>query len=71
MGDESVLLNATTENYYSLNEVGTRTWELIDGTLSAGEIASELANEYDAPVAQIEADVHALIAELRTHELLS
>jgi hypothetical protein len=68
--EESVLLNVQSEDYYSLNEVGTRTWELIDGQTTLEEIAAKLAEEYDAPLADIEADVLALVQDLREQGLL-
>ncbi|MGE5618857.1 MAG: pyrroloquinoline quinone biosynthesis peptide chaperone PqqD [Sphingomonadaceae bacterium] len=70
MGEETVLLSAKSENYYSLNEVGTRIWELIDGQATAGEIASRIAEEYDAPAEQVEQDVVALLHELREQGLV-
>jgi coenzyme PQQ biosynthesis protein PqqD len=68
--EESVLLNVQSEEYYSLNEVGTRTWELIDGHRSVEEIAATLAEEYEAPLADIEADVRALLQDFREQGLL-
>ncbi len=70
MGEETVLLNSRSENYYSLNEVGTRVWELIDGQATVREIASRIAEQYDAPVEEIEKDVVALLQELREQELV-
>ena len=69
--EESVLLNVQSEEYYSLNDVGTRTWELIDGQTTTEEIAAKLAEEYEAPLADIEADVRALLQDLRDQGLLS
>jgi len=68
--EESVLLNVQSEEYYSLNEVGTRTWELIDGQATVEEIAAKLAEEYEAPLPDIEADVRALLQDLRQQGLL-
>ena len=38
--------------------------KLIDGTRSVGEIASSLAEIYDAPVAMIEADIWPMLQDL-------
>ncbi|MHB0871727.1 MAG: PqqD family protein [Chloroflexota bacterium] len=70
IGEETILLNSRSENYYSLNEVGTRVWELIDGQTTAREIASRIAEEYDAPAEEIEEDVVALLQELREQGLV-
>jgi hypothetical protein len=70
LGDESVLLDVASETYYALNEVGTRTWELIDGRTTEAQIAIKLADEYDAPVEAVEADVRSLVGELRGQNLV-
>lgn len=70
MGDESVLLSVKSENYYSLDEVGTRIWELLDGQSTAREIAIKISEEYDVLPEEAEADIAALIQELRQQELL-
>ncbi len=71
LGDETVLLNVKTENYYSLNEVGARIWELIDGQTTARDIAAKIAEEFDAPVEEVEIDVRTLLRELEQQELVS
>ncbi len=71
MGEEMVLLNVKNENYYSLNEVGSRVWELIDGQATPDQIASRVAEEYDAPEEQVESDVMELLRDLRLQELVT
>jgi hypothetical protein len=63
-GDTLVLLTPDTGEYYTLNEVGARIWELVDGTVTVAEIAGVLAEEYEAPIEQIQADTLELLAEL-------
>jgi len=70
MGDESVLLNVRSEDYFTLNEVGTRIWELIDGETPPTRIVRTIAEEYEAPADEIEADVASLLEELREQGLL-
>lgn len=70
LGDESVLLDVSGETYYALNEVGTRAWELIDGQATEAEIAFRIADEYDAPLQVVEADVRMLVGELRGQNLV-
>jgi len=65
-----VLLDLTTENYYTLDEVGSRVWELIDGRSSARDMASQIAQEYEVAVETAEGDIEALIDELRGAGLL-
>ncbi len=65
-----MLLNVRSGEYYTLDELGGRIWDLCDGIHSAGEIASLLAADYDAPAATIESDVLELVAELRREAML-
>lgn len=71
-GDEGVVvLNPNDGNYFSLDDVGGRVWELCDGQHSVTEIATTLGEEYDAPVADITRDVLDLLDELRGEGLVA
>jgi hypothetical protein len=43
---EAVLLHLDTKRYYTLNETGTRIWELLQQSRSAQEIALALQDTY-------------------------
>lgn len=43
---EAVLLHLDTKRYYTLNETGTRIWELLQQGRSAQEIAKALEGDY-------------------------
>ncbi len=47
-----------------LNEVGTRVWELIDGTRSVSAIAQAIESEYEISLDQATRDVQELIQQL-------
>ena len=42
-----MLLDIERGEYFSLNPVGSRIWELCDGTRSATEIVSVICEEFD------------------------
>ena len=65
-----LLFNMDDGQYYTLNDVGRRVWELCDGTRSLSDIALDLANEYDSPAATIREDVVELVGDLRDADLL-
>lgn len=69
--ETTVLLDPASGEYFALDDVGCRVWELSDGTLSVAEIASRLADEYDAPPAAIADDVTALLQELGSVALVT
>ncbi len=66
-----VLLTPEDGNYFSINEVGARVWELCDGARSVAEIIATIADEYDAPVETIEVDVRELLEELASQHLVA
>ena len=39
---EAIVIHLKTGLYYSLNEVGTAFWDLMDGTLTVGECAQRI-----------------------------
>ena len=44
---EVVILNFETKYLYTLNEVGTRIWQLLNGNNSINDIVGVIVNEYD------------------------
>ncbi len=52
------------ESLYTLNEVGARIWELIDGKREVREIRNLLLREFEANEVQIDADLLAFLDQL-------
>ncbi|HYR06917.1 MAG TPA: PqqD family protein [Longimicrobium sp.] len=69
-GGHTVLLDYAGGQYYGLDEVGTRIWELVRDGNSLGAIVDRLADEYDAPRDVLQADASALLAELAARRLV-
>jgi hypothetical protein len=55
---------AEMESLYSLNEVGARVYELIDGKRSVRDICTVIVEEFDVDREQAEADVAQFIEQL-------
>lgn len=66
----TVLLSMDGGKYYSLDEVGSRVWELCDGTRSVGEAVAVLGGEYAVPRETLERDVLELLTDLRNENLV-
>ena len=58
------------DELYTLNETGRAVWDLLDGANSLHTVAKLLAQEYDAPVAEIEQDVLGIVRELLSRRML-
>ena len=65
-----ILLHLDSGEYYTLNEVGGRVWDLCDGTRQVAEIVATVCDEYEAPAEMIEADIMALVQELADAHLV-
>jgi hypothetical protein len=71
LGGETVLLNLRSEQYFGLDEVGTRIWQLVTEGATAEAIVAQLLAEYDADEATIRGDVERLLQELAGAGLLA
>jgi hypothetical protein len=69
-GDRTVLLDPVRGEYYGLDEVGTRVWELLPDHPTAAALAERLHTEYDAPRDRLAADAAALLGKLAEVELV-
>ena len=58
-------------NYYSLNEIGSRIWELCDGNRTVSQVVAAIATEYDAPYSTLENDVIELLEDFRNGKLIA
>lgn len=63
-GDESVLLDLASEQYFGLDAVGTRVWQLLEADSDVQAAHAALVSEYDVDAAQLEADLLALLGQL-------
>ena len=55
---------------YTLNEVGSRVWTLLEAPQSVQEIAAALCEEYDVPQEQLTRDLVELLDELQASGLV-
>tara|TARA_R110002073_G_scaffold11394_1_gene52062 strand:- start:409 stop:714 length:306 start_codon:yes stop_codon:yes gene_type:complete len=70
LAGESVVLNFDDGMYYSLNPIGARIWELIQDPHKVSDLLATIVSEYDVDTARCEADVIALLAEMRGMRLV-
>jgi len=55
---------AETENLYSLNEVGARVYDLVDGKRAVRDIVAAIVEEFDVSSEQAQNDVTQFIEQL-------
>jgi hypothetical protein len=68
---ETVILDLDSENYFGLNEVGTRIWQLLGEGRNTADIEQMLAAEYDVDEKQLRQDIDELLQQLLEAGLVS
>jgi hypothetical protein len=70
LSDGAVLLNLQTKRYFSLNETGTRIWEMVQQTAEEEAIITTLLNEYDVEEPVARSEVRRILDELIEAQLI-
>lgn len=70
LSDGAVLLNLQTKRYFSLNETGTRIWELVQQTAEEEAIVQTLLGEYEVDEAMARTEVRRILDELIEAQLI-
>ncbi len=67
----TTVLDPDTGNYITLNQTGTVIWQCLSAEFSAAQIVQHLVNHYIVLPEQAQADLAALLQELREQPFLS
>lgn len=67
---ELIVIRLSDGTYYSMDNVGTCIWELIEAGHPVTDLVRSLADRYATPVERVEADVVAFVGELLAEGLL-
>lgn len=70
LSDGAVLLNLQTKRYFSLNETGTRIWELVQQTSDEETIVVTLLREYEVEEPMVRTEVRRILDELIEAQLI-
>ncbi len=65
-----VLLDVKSGQYYALDAIAGRIWQLCDGTRNVRQIADAMREEYHTEGEPVEDDVVAFVSELTGESLL-
>ncbi len=72
VGGETVLLDLSSGQYFGLDIIGGRVWELLsERSQDLKELCDQIEAEFDAPRDRIEADLIALAKQLQDQELIA
>jgi Coenzyme PQQ synthesis protein D (PqqD) len=70
LSDGAVLLNLQTKRYFSLNETGTRIWELVQQAAEEESIVATMIREYEVDEATASTEVRRILDELIEAQLI-
>ena len=70
LSDGAVLLNLQTKRYFSLNETGTRIWEMVQQTADEEAIVAALLGEYEVEESMARSEVRRILDELIEAQLI-
>jgi hypothetical protein len=70
LSDGAVLLNLQTKRYFSLNETGTRIWEMVQQSADENAIVSTLLGEYEVEESMARSEVRRILDELIEAQLI-
>ncbi len=68
---ETVLLDLNSENYFGLDEVGTRIWQLIQETGELQAVYDTLLAEYEVAPEQLLQDLEKLLTDIQAAGLVT
>lgn len=68
---EKVMMNLDKGQYFMMNSVGSRIWEIINEPISVRDIICILVDEYDITSDECEKNLKTFVKELWEAELIS
>jgi Coenzyme PQQ synthesis protein D (PqqD) len=71
VGNETVILDLVSGNYFGLDPVGARMWQLMEAGTSLAAVCDALVAEYDVSREALQRDVLALARDLVEKKLVS
>ena len=69
--DETIILDAITQEYFSLNEIGKVIWSLLSENKNIEEIKAQMLEMYEVPEEQLEKDLLNFLQALAKKGLIS
>lgn len=68
--DQIIALNLETGEYFTMNEMAARMWQVLTRTGSVEATVQAIVSEYDAGANDVRRDLQELIGDLTRHGLL-
>ncbi|WP_421716496.1 PqqD family protein [Arcobacter arenosus] len=69
--DETILLDSNTNEYFSINEIGTLIWETLEEKKDLNSVKEEIISNYEVDEKQVEKDILNFIQEVVNKGLIT
>jgi hypothetical protein len=70
MDDETVMMSIEKGEYYGINPVGRRIWELLETPVTVAGICEVLGNEYNVSPEQCRNEVLAFLTQMSEKDII-
>ena len=70
VADEAILIRMRTGTYFSLNQIGTEFWNMLDGQQTLAQHAQAVAAKYEVEVPMVVADFLELAGKMQSDDLV-
>jgi len=71
MDNETVMMSIENGEYYGINPIGSRIWELLDRPAAIADLCESLMEEYDVSAEDCRRDVAEFIGKLLDKDLIT
>lgn len=68
--DRLLMMDPEQGLYFELDAIGTEIWQRLETPVLLADLVAGLARDYQAPVAEVERDVLALLHRMADHRLI-
>jgi hypothetical protein len=70
VAEEAILIRMQTGTYFSLNQIGTEFWNMLDGIRTVQQLAGVVADKYAVEEPRVIADFLELANKMKTDNLV-
>lgn len=67
---DKVMMDIESGNYYGLDPVARRIWEILETPMTANQVAEQLIQEFDVSLDQCQTDIQPFIEDMVNNQLL-
>jgi len=71
LAEQVVMMDPEEGLYFELDVIGADVWRRLEAPILVADLVADLTRDYDAPRAEVERDVLALLRQLADHGLVT